>query len=320
MSTSISTVAWIGTGNNGKPLLDIVAASGKFKITLLVRKPPVKYTDIVPDSVTVKQVDFQSHASLVAAFRGIDAVVSVMTFGPQSGIDVVEIGMINAAIEAGVKFFIPSEWAPDSAGANVTDDPWIGRSLRPNAVLAPKRAVHNYLMARAAQNQIAFAVVYTGVIIPSSFSVGLISFDFQKKTAVLPDDGTPLFSATTLETTGSAVVAILSTAFSTGVKNRFLHISDFTTSLSEILAIIETLYGVSWTRKNVAARELTISSMAAVDSGTFGRAQFWGALISPFFGQVPPWQQQDNELLGLGEQKSLKEEVAKVLEASRTHG
>ncbi|KAG8407140.1 hypothetical protein J3458_020634 [Metarhizium acridum] len=113
------------TGNNGKPLLDVVAASEKFKITLLVRKPPENYIDIVPDSVTVKQVDFQSHASLVAAFRGIDAVVSVVAFGPQSDIDVVEIGMINAAIEAGVKFFIPSEWAPDSAGANVTEDPWI---------------------------------------------------------------------------------------------------------------------------------------------------------------------------------------------------
>lgn len=154
----------------------------------------------------------------------------------------------------------------------------------------------------------------------TGFSVGLISFDFQKRTAVLPDQGIPLFSATTLETTGSAVVAILSTAFSTGVKNRFLHISDFTTSLSEILAIIETLDGLPWTRKNVAAREITISSMAAVDAGTFGRAQFWGALISPFFGQVPPWEQQDNELLGLGEQKSLTEEVSKVLEASKTHG
>ncbi|EFY86036.1 isoflavone reductase family protein [Metarhizium acridum CQMa 102] len=307
------------TGNNGKPLLDVVAASEKFKITLLVRKPPENYIDIVPDSVTVKQVDFQSHASLVAAFRGIDAVVSVVAFGPQSDIDVVEIGMINAAIEAGVKFFIPSEWAPDSAGANVTEDPWIGRSLRPNAVLAPKRAVHNYLMARAAQNQIAFAVVYTGVIIPTSLAVGLIAFDFQNRTAVLPDHGLPPFSATTLATTGSAVVAVLSAAFSTGVKNRFLHISDFTTSLAEILTMIETLDGVGWKRKNIAAREHTIYSMAAVDAGTFGRTQFSGALISPFFGGVPPWQHQDNELLGLGQEKSLTEEVTIVLEASRTN-
>jgi hypothetical protein len=80
----------------------------------------------------------------------------------------VEIALINAAIEAGVKFFIPSEWAPDSAGSNVIDDPWIGRTLRPNVVIAPKRAVHNYLMARAGQGKIAFAVVFPGVIIPSS--------------------------------------------------------------------------------------------------------------------------------------------------------
>ncbi len=163
------------TGKNGKPLLGIVAASGKFDITVLVRNPPANYT-VIPKSVTVKQVDFQSHSALVSAFQGMDAVVSVLKFAPQSNIDVVEIGLINAAIEAGVKFFIPSEWAPDTAGANVTDGPWIGRALRPNAVLAPKRAVHNYIMARAGQGQIAFAAVFTGVIIPASEQLDLLFF------------------------------------------------------------------------------------------------------------------------------------------------
>jgi hypothetical protein len=144
--------------------------------------------------------------------------------------------------------------------------------------------------------------------------------DFKNRTAVLPDKGLSLFSATTLETTGAAIVAILSAAFSTRVKNRFLHISDFTTSLEEILQIIEALDGAAWTRKNVPAREASISAMASVDAGTFGKMQFWGALISPFFGGVPPWQQSDNELLGLTEQPSLKEEVAKVFETSRTNG
>jgi uncharacterized protein YbjT (DUF2867 family) len=101
--------AFSQTGNTGKPLLDIVAASAKFDITLLVRKPPAVYANTVPSSVKIRQADFKSHTSLVSAFQGIDAVVSVMTFGPASDIDMVEIGMINAAIDAGVKFFIPSE-------------------------------------------------------------------------------------------------------------------------------------------------------------------------------------------------------------------
>ncbi|EHK15228.1 uncharacterized protein TRIVIDRAFT_228270 [Trichoderma virens Gv29-8] len=313
MSTSIKTVAWVGTGNNGKALLDLVAASEKFDITLLVRRPTANFREEVPKSVKVKQVDFQSHASLVAAFQGIDAVVSVLKFAPQSNIDVVEIGMINAAIEAGVKFFIPSEWAPDTAGANASDGPWIGKALRPNAVLAPKRAVHNYLMARASQNQIAFAAVYTGVIIPASFGVGLISFDFRKRIAVLSDDGLPVFSATTLATTGAAIASILSMPFSTGVKNRFLHISDFTTSLEEILTIVEMVDKQPWTRQSVPANEITISSMASVDAGKFGRMEFWGALISPFFGGVAPWEQSDNEFLGLTTKQSLKEEVINTI-------
>jgi uncharacterized protein YbjT (DUF2867 family) len=98
-----------------------VAASAKFDITLLVRKPPANFTGVAHNSVTVKQVDFQSHTALLAAFRDIDAIVSVLTFAPKSYIDVLEIRMINAAIEAGVQFFIPSEWAPDTAGSNVTE-------------------------------------------------------------------------------------------------------------------------------------------------------------------------------------------------------
>jgi uncharacterized protein YbjT (DUF2867 family) len=86
-----------------------VAASAKFDITLLVRKPPAVYANRVPSSVKIRQADFKSHICLVSAFQGIDAVVSVMTFDPASDIDMVEIGMINAAIDAGVKFFIPSE-------------------------------------------------------------------------------------------------------------------------------------------------------------------------------------------------------------------
>ncbi len=129
----------------------------------------------------------------------------------------------------------------------------------------------------------------------------------------MPDDGLPLFSATTLSTTGAAIISILSMAFSPGVKNRFLHISDFTTSLAEIITIIEKLDGAPWTRKSVPAKEISISSMANVDAGTFGKKEFWGALISPFFGGVSPWQQDDNELLGLGDKRSLTEEVANAV-------
>lgn len=147
--------------------MEAVAASNRFDILLLVRKSSAIYEKLVPDSVAITEVDFESHVALVSALQGIDAVVSVMTFGPASDIDIVEMRLINAAIEAGVNFFIPSEWAPDSAGADITEEPWIGKTLLPNSIIAPKRVVHNYLLARSVQGKIAFAVVYAGVIIPS---------------------------------------------------------------------------------------------------------------------------------------------------------
>lgn len=50
--------------------------------------------------------DYSSHEDLVSAFKGQDAVVS--TVGAPALGD--QIKLINAAIEAGVKYFIPSEF------------------------------------------------------------------------------------------------------------------------------------------------------------------------------------------------------------------
>lgn len=139
----------------------------------------------------------------------------------------------------------------------------------------------------------------------------MISFDFKTKTALLPDDGNHLFPATTLTTAGAAVVAILSNALSPTIKNRFIHISDFTTSQAEILSIVEeTLGGTPWTRKNVPVKGLFDQSVRNIEKGIYGVREFAGVLTSPFFGGGTTWKADDNEILGLGERQNLRLEVA----------
>jgi hypothetical protein len=138
----------------------------------------------------------------------------------------------------------------------------------------------------------------------------MISFDFKNRTALVPDDGIHQFSATTMATTGAAVVSILSNAFSPAVKNRFIHISDFKTSISEILSLVEeTLGGQPWTRQNVPVKGFYDQSISNIEKGVFGVMEFAGVLTAPFFGGGTAWEADDNDALRLGERRSLRDEV-----------
>jgi hypothetical protein len=156
--------------------------------------------------------------------------------------------------------------------------------------------------------------VTTNVLIACGigFRVGMLAFDFEKRIALLPDNGLTLFPATTLETIGSAVVAILSRAFSPEIKNRFLHISDFTTSQAEILSVVEeTLGGDPWTRVNFPMNDYFRQCMSSIEEGTCTSKEFGGVLIPPFFGGISSWTKGDNMLLGLpAAPRNLRQEVS----------
>lgn len=99
---------------------------------------------------------------------GADAVVVFIQFHPGGDLDIVQLALINAAIEAGVKLFVPSEWAPDTAGGNGATIARVGpNTLPPNPAIAAKRVIHNYLMARSAANQIDFVSLHVGNLLIS---------------------------------------------------------------------------------------------------------------------------------------------------------
>lgn len=87
------------------------------------------------------------------------------SFFPGNSLDVKQIALVNAAIEAGVKYFIPSEWALDTAGMMGSTNEKYGPTLPTDMVLACKRVMHNYLLARAGERKIRFAVIYPGVLV-----------------------------------------------------------------------------------------------------------------------------------------------------------
>ncbi|KAL0948764.1 hypothetical protein HGRIS_008895 [Hohenbuehelia grisea] len=113
MSTSRKKVVIISvTGNSGEPIARGLVESGKFSITGTVRplsldKPIVK--DFKALGITIVPIDWQTapQADLEALFADADTVISTCSFAAVSD----QPRLADAAKAAGVKRFVPSEWA-----------------------------------------------------------------------------------------------------------------------------------------------------------------------------------------------------------------
>jgi uncharacterized protein YbjT (DUF2867 family) len=130
--TTIKNVALIGaSGNLGPSILNAFLANGSFNVTVISRESS---TATFPSGVKVIKTDYSSN-SLVSAFEGQDAVVSIAGPGQLSD----QQQYIDAAIAAGVKRFMPSEFGSDISNPKA-------RELVP--IFAPKAQVTEYLEAK----------------------------------------------------------------------------------------------------------------------------------------------------------------------------
>lgn len=103
---SIKTVAVLGgSGNLGPSLINELLAAG-FAVTAITRAESTSDNTKLPATLPVKKVDYSSFDDLKAAFANQDAVVSVIG---APGVPAQKVA-IDAAVAAGVKRFIPSEF------------------------------------------------------------------------------------------------------------------------------------------------------------------------------------------------------------------
>ena len=96
------------SGNLGRPTVDALLHKKQFKVSALTRATS---SATFPVSVTPIKTDY-THASLVAAFKGQDAVVSTISTSSLTE----QKRVIDAAVEAAVKRFIPSDFGWDTSG------------------------------------------------------------------------------------------------------------------------------------------------------------------------------------------------------------
>ncbi|KAL3481320.1 hypothetical protein BJX99DRAFT_253622 [Aspergillus californicus] len=248
--TVLKNVLLIGAGGNlGVPVLQAFLAS-PYHVSVLTRE---ESTSTFPASVPVFKADYTNVSSVKAAMAGQDVVIS-MVGGIAAGDQQV---FIDAALAAGVKRFLPSEFGPYSR------DPEFS-ALNP-VVLRAKSGTVDHL--RASESDMSWSSVVTGAFFDWALRVGFFGFDLATKTVTLIDGGTSVFTATTLPTIAKALVAILDHPEET--QNQYVFLSSFNVSQRDILDVVERVDGQKWTVKDVTSDELIANGQRRLAEGDF---------------------------------------------------
>ena len=228
---SINKIALVGaTGNLGPAILKGLLDGG-YEVTILSREGSAS-TDSLSSHPRQKitKVNFEDVNSLTTALNGIEGVVS--NIGGHALLS--QKIVIDAAINAGVQRFLPSDF-----GSDLTLEAAIVPFNK------PKAEIHSYL-AEKIQMHPSFS--YTSVCNNSLLDWGLqhgLFGDLKSHTMTLWDGGETRFSAITLASVGKAVAGVFRNLQAT--KNRVIRVADTTMTQKQLMEIVKEIDGVEWT-------------------------------------------------------------------------
>jgi len=227
---------------------------------------------------------YNSEDELVKAFTGQDAIVSAVG-GPGF---TQQRAFILAAIKAGVKHFVPSEYSTNTRSDAV-------RRLVP--LFEAKQKVLNLLKEKESPT-FSWTGLATGPLldwvgqfgarrqhlgptdVPQGIQSGFLGFDIASKKAKIWDGGEVVFSAMNQDDIAKAVVSILQHPVETA--NKYLYVETAAVSQMQILKSLEAATGQAWVVERVKTAELVALGQQLVAAGDFTgnfllvQASVWG--------------------------------------------
>jgi len=280
---SIKKVALAGaTGNLGSAILKELRKSGLFEITVLTRESS---THAFPADVKVVKVDYTNPESLAAALAGQDALVSAVASlaVPSQRL------LIDAAVKAGVKRIIPSEFGCDLKN----------HQTRTLPVFASKVQIEEYLDELAVKGESSYTLVYTGPFLDWGLRNGMF-LNFKERKAEIYDGGDQIISTSRLSTAGKAVRRILTHPRETA--DRAVFVKDIDVSQNQLLKLAQALTpGKEWEVKQVNTADLEKESLDQIRKKEVGPRTMPGllkrAIFAPEYGTH--FEHVHNSILGI---------------------
>jgi len=236
---------------------------------------------------------------LTAALKGIDGLVSTVAAGAIANQNV----LIDAAIAAGVKRFIPSDYSSCTSSPKVKDLP----------VYAPIFKIQQYLQEKSSAGELTWTVLACGAFLGFLFG-GPFFLDFVNHKATLYDEGDNRISSTSEPNIGKAIVGIFKNLEAT--KNKIVRTSEVILTQNRLLRIAEGLRpDIKWETSKVQTSAVLKEGLAEISAGDFSMPVIMKilagtALAGELYGAA--FDVTDNELLGVKEltEEDLKKRVA----------
>lgn len=276
-----------GTGNVGRLILQAVReAQPPFQsITVLTRSAGSEVEASGP-TIRVRTVDYSSRDSILASLKGIDAVVSAIATQSVE----TQMGIIDAAVDAGVKFFIPSEFGL----ANT--HPLLRRDF---PIYADKTTIQDHLENLRRQGKIDYALIFVGLFLDWGMSGFVI--DVKRKKVSFWDDGERPISMTTMASIGKAVVGVLEGKVQ---GKREVRVKDINISQKRLYELATEVVGKDgWEVKTINTAQAKAIASERLAKGTAGLDDIYAfvyrASTAEEYGQ--PWKpdEDDSESVGL---------------------
>lgn len=214
--------------------------------------------------------------------RGQDVVISMVS-GHATGSQNV---LVDAAIAAGVKRFLPSEFGPPTQDAKFL-------AVNP-ATLGPKIATVDYLKTK--ESQISWTSIVTGSFFDWALQNGFFGFDISSKTAGLIDGGKSVVSASTLPYITETILACLKYANET--KNEYVVIGELHVSQQDVLDAFEDIQGTKWNIKHLNSEDLIANGKKMQEAG-----DPWFTTEFTRAGAFGKYNLGDNRRFGLWDEK-----------------
>ncbi|KAI0102660.1 hypothetical protein GGR51DRAFT_282802 [Nemania sp. FL0031] len=255
MGNPIKNVAVVGgSGNLGRATVVELVNAG-FAVTVLTREGS---TSTFPSGVASKAVDYSSVESLTSALEGQDALVSTIATVAIAG----QRPLVDAAVAAGVRRFIPSEF-----GINTR---FLGKEPI-GAILQGKVQTLDYIHEKSKQNpSFTWTGISSGLFFDWGLEYGSIGLDKTTKTATIFDSGNEPFQASNLPHIGKAIAAVLTHLEQT--VNRYITIASFNPTQNQVVEIVEKLTGEKWTINHLTTseqRQVGIEKLSKGDYSAF---------------------------------------------------
>lgn len=268
-----------------------------FEVSALTRAKKLEAHD-----ARVKQVeaDFASLESLTAALKGVDAVVSTVAGSSMN----VQTVLIDAAVAAGVKRFIPSEFGSVSTNPKLENFPLYNQMFQ----------IKKRLQENAEAGKLTWTVLRCGAFLEFLLNYGML-MDFTNHKGTFYDGGDNRISSTSMANIGKAIAGILKNFEAT--KNKIMTVSEVIVTQNKVLNIAKELRpDIKWDITEAQTSDMLKEGLDATAAGDFSMPSIMKiiggtALAGEKYGAA--YDVTDNELLGVKE--LTEDDVTKLVAA-----